>query len=57
MVKKDEIEAVVAMRVCRSTFVAVSDEDGPIQPMTAYCVEQAGHGPDHSNGYFRWSDR
>jgi len=56
VVKASEIKAVFQMRVCRSTRVFDRDEDGPTKPMTAHCVEEAGHRTSHSNGYYTWRD-
>lgn len=55
MVKASEIRAVHEMRVCRATEVFERDEDGPMPPMTAHCVKEAGHPYDHGNGYYTWS--
>lgn len=54
IVKASEIKAVYEMRVCRATRLFDRDEDGPTPPMTAHCVEEAGHRGDHSNGYYTW---
>jgi hypothetical protein len=57
LVKPAEIEAVLARRTCRSTEAFDRDEDGPHPRRLAYCVFQAGHEGDHSNGYYRWPAR
>lgn len=54
MVRADELRAVIEMRVCRAAQIFERDEDGPMAPMRAHCVLQAGHRGDHSNGYYRW---
>lgn len=57
IVKAAEIKAIIEMRVCRSTRDFDRDEDGPLTPMTAHCIHEAGHVGHHGNGYYTWSAR
>ncbi len=54
MVQRKEVEAVCTMRVCRSTAVLDSDEDGLMPPRVFYCMLEAGHAHGHTNGYHSW---
>ncbi len=54
MVQRREVEAVCTMRVCRSTAVFDSDEDGSRPARMFYCMLEAGHTRGHTNGYHTW---
>ena len=54
MVTEDEVRAILHLRTCRSTHV-FGREIGLTKPFTAFCVHQAGHTNQHSNGYYTWN--
>lgn len=53
LVEESEIDALLRLRICRSTHV-FSSEIGLTKPFTAHCIFQAGHTGYHSNGYYTW---
>lgn len=54
LVEEDEINAILHLRICRSSHTFTPKELDLTHDFTAYCILQAGHVGSHTNGAIHW---